>query len=363
MLQQAIINVNNKFAKVSKMVNDEAHGINPRMVEMEETIYTVEEENRQLRFELDIAKGLISKQNEEIGILRNRLTTMAGRSMRNNITIGGLPEKEGEKPKVLVKEFLKDKMEVVADMKDLKIVHRMGSQHNINNPRIMVAKCTHDLKEKIFKKKSALKDQTNEMGKGYFISKQIPDEWAEEQRDLREAIKKAKQVNATKEQEGMEKDVIQVKNRILYINKEPQRKLLAVPKPAELFVEKTEQDKIDRMKFYSSDSKTEEGSYFTAHVVKTQSMTEIRRAYIKVRQMHPSASHIPFSFRFKNVEGSQDDREIGASSRMLKTMQNNNIINMCVFVVRYYGGKHLGPKRHKIIENVLLEATAKALSK
>ena len=254
MLQSAIVNINNKFAKVSQMFNDEENGLNPRLVEAEESVYAMEEENKQLRFELEIAKGIINKQDQEISIIRDRMTAMTARSMRKNITISGLVEKEQEVPKEVVKKFFSEQMNIQAQPDKIKVAHRIGLQQYPKVPRLMVVKLDNDLKDSVLKKKPELKEKTNEFGKGFYISKQIPDEWAEQQRELNESIRKAKAVNDSKE-DGAEKDSIQVKNRNLYINKEPQKKLLAVPKPAELFVEKAEQDKIDRMKLYSSDIK------------------------------------------------------------------------------------------------------------
>ena len=143
----------------------------------------------------------------------------------------------------------------------------------------------------------------------------------------------------------------------------PQKKILNAPKTQDLFPEKGEQDKIDKMKLYSSTTKIEEGSTFVAHALKTQSLTEIKREYVKVKQSHPQASHVMAAFVCKNMEGHQDDREYGASVKMLQEIKTQNATNICVFVVREYSGVHIGPCRHTIIRNVLNEAIAKATQK
>ena len=98
--------------------------------------------------------------------------------------------------------------------------------------------------------------------------------------------------------------------------------MLAVPKTADLFPEKAEQDKIDRMRLQNSSTQIEQSSSFTAHAIKTQSMTEIRRGYIKVKQMFPAAAHIMAAYIFKSYEGHQDDGEHGASSKILQELSD-----------------------------------------
>jgi uncharacterized YigZ family protein len=68
-----------------------------------------------------------------------------------------------------------------------------------------------------------------------------------------------------------------------------------------------------------------------------------------LKQLHPKARHFVTAFRFLNqynqiVEGSNDDGEPKGSSAkpILKVLQGNNLINVAVIVVRYFGGTLLG---------------------
>ena len=102
---------------------------------------------------------------------------------------------------------------------------------------------------------------------------------------------------------------------------------------------------MDRIKFQISTSVEERGSKFKAFATKLQSLTEVKRAYIKMRQTFPSASHIMAAYTIKNNDGYQDDREFGAAVKILKTIkQQQGISNMAVFVVREHAGLHIGPK-------------------
>ena len=78
-----------------------------------------------------------------------------------------------------------------------------------------------------------------------------------------------------------------------------------------------------------------------------------------MRQLHPSATHIMAAYRIKTHEGSQDDREYGASYRMLETLKTQDSSNAAVSVVRYHKGPNIGPRRHVLIEKVVMEALTK----
>ena len=220
-----------------------------------------------------------------------------------------------------------------------------------------------DLRELVLANKKNLKGKKNANKHFYSVCKLLPDEWSEQRRELQQAVFKAHHANDNKD-ETQEKDRIEIKNRTLFINKVPQKKLLQPPKIADLFPERGEQEKIDRMKLYSSAMATAESSSFNAHVIKTQSTTEVRCGYVKVKQMFPQAAHIMAAFTIKNnIEGYQDDREFGAAVRILETINGTGTPNIAVYVVRDYDGTHIGPRRHVLIETVVKEAIAKATQK
>ena len=98
-------------------------------------------------------------------------------------------------------------------------------------------------------------------------------------------------------------------------------------------------------------------------MLKLQSLTEVKRSYVKMRQLHPSATHIVGAYSIKNNDGYQDDREYGAGYRILNVINNNAYGNIAVFVVRYHGGHNIGPKRHLLMEKVTVDALARTKSK
>ena len=240
--------------------------------------------------------------------------------MKDNIIIHGLvADEHNETPTTTVEEFLQDKMELEFHTSQIITARRMGiPSPNPTTPRMMLVTLRSDLKDLIMSNLAKLKGKKNTNDKGYRIQKQLPESWTEENRQLRAAVQTAKKANDAKTDE-QEKDHIQVRNCVLYMNKVAQKKqYLKAPPAVDMFPDQAEQDKLDKIKFSASATTDDNGSSFTAFALKVSSMTEVRRAYVKLKQLHPSASHIVASYAFKNFEGFQDDREYGAGYRILE---------------------------------------------
>ena len=334
MIVQAILNVNNKFSTVHDMFNEANDGIDPRTSDCEDKLATLAEENKQLRFELDLVKGMHSKLEFENASLKAKVTALTAQQMKNNLTFAGLINDEAnEIPIDVVSDFLTEKMHLDFPKSQVISARRIGFP-TMNKPRLMVAELHPDLKQLILSNVKALKGVHNENGKPYSIFKQLLDQWAEERRQVQEAVKKARNEN-DKKPETQEKDIIEVKKGKLYINKKEQKlQTLRAPRAADVFVDKQEQDKIDKIKMKNSTPIEEKDSRFTAFATKLQSIHEVRRAYVKMRQLYPSAAHIMAAYVLKNSnEGHQDDQEHGSSVKILKTLKDQSVNNMAVFVV------------------------------
>ena len=89
------------------------------------------------------------------------------------------------------------------------------------------------------------------------------------------------------------------------------------------------------------------------YTVSTESTDVIQNAYYKVRFLHPSASHVICAYILPSdglfAMDYCDDGEHGAGRTLLKFMQQHEMTCRAIFIVRYFGGKKLGPKRHECI--------------
>ena len=358
---EAINKLSARFSVIHTMVNHASDGLDTRIEAAQdqsgdnnEIITELKKENSSLKREVEILKGYIIKQHSEIDVLRSRTTELVARSMSANLTITGILEEENENCKELVLNFIRDIMKLECADDQLLVAHRLG-ENKEDSQCPMIIKCTYKLKELLLDNKTKLAKKTNTNDIKYYINKQLPDQWNEEKREQREEIAKAKKEAKKTKQEIS----IKMVNNKLLINNQPVIKHLMAPKPQDLFVDSNEQDKIEKIKVHNSNALPVRKCSFTAYAVKCSSMTEVRRAYVKMRQIYTSAEHIPAAYQIKNGEGYQDDREFGASHKMLKTLQAHDVKNVAVFVVRFYGGEHLGPRRHEAIKQVVEEVIAK----
>ena len=223
----------------------------------------------------------------------------------------------------------------------------------------MVATLHPNLRELVLSNLKNLKGKLNSNGKAYKISKQLPDQWVEENRKLKEDLYKAKKRNSEKSDDEQQ-DTIEIRNRTLYVNKEPVKtSYLKPPSTADLFQEKTEQDRLDKIKYSVSAVQEERGSKFSSYALRVQSLSEVKWAYVHLRQVHPSASHIVAAYSIKNGEGYADDREYAAGHRILNILNTNGHGNTAAFVVRYHDGINLGPRRHILMQKVVTEALSR----
>ncbi|KAJ8301220.1 hypothetical protein KUTeg_020207 [Tegillarca granosa] len=108
------------------------------------------------------------------------------------------------------------------------------------------------------------------------------------------------------------------------------------------------------------------GNHFIAEGGKSVSIAQVRNIYKKVASnpVHASANHRILVYRTKDNngkthEGYSDDGEHGAGRKLLKVMQDQGLNNCTFVIVRRFGGRHLGPKRFNIMEDVMLQVAGK----
>ena len=128
------------------------------------------------------------------------------------------------------------------------------------------------------------------------------------------------------------------------------------------YTDKSEKEKQEKIKLVASDPQTESDSLSQAYAFKTGQMHEVRRAYRKIKRLHPAADHVVAAYIIRSHKGYQDDREYGAAHRLLKKVEGENTNNVAVYVVRYFSGLHLGPRRFEIINECGIQAVRRLTS-
>lgn len=324
---------------------------------VEKQMQTVMEANVDLRDEVEILKGTVHKQSNQITALQHKLTDQIARSMENNLIITGIM---GDTPKAntrnQVLRFLSETLEINFNPYDVLEVNRMGAPIR-NKSRPILVQCTIGLRKFIVWNIENLQSKTNANGERYFINQQVPEQIAEQKRENRQIIKETRKLEEHKKDN--EKSTILVRNNVLYINGEKKKKQVTPPTVLQLFPEEDEQRKINKIKFVNTDTRPERGSTFTAHACKVMTVEEVRKAYIRISQDFPSADHIAVAYSVRDTLGFHDNQEFGSGFRLLDTIKASMEDNIAVFLVRQYGGTHLGPRRFTIMRELTEEVLQK----
>jgi hypothetical protein len=102
---------------------------------------------------------------------------------------------------------------------------------------------------------------------------------------------------------------------------------------------------------------TEDGSTFMGHSAKVERKTDVSAVMSKILEDRSlaGATHNIYAYRILNedgdiTEGFRDDGEHGAGYKLLEFLKNKEAEDVMVVATRWYGNRHMGPKRFKCIE-------------
>lgn len=326
--------------------------------ETTQAIQSLMEENVQLRDELDVLKGIVHKLSNQLDTTNSKVHQLVAKSMEDNLVFTGiLGDIPKANPRKQLQEFLTHEMGLY-DIRDSDIltVYRMG-QFKENKTRPIVAHCVPELRRYIMNNAPTLKNRKNEKDGKYFINPQLPEAISEHHREIRQAIKDQK--NKEQDLPQGSKSTFVVRNDKLFINGQLKRKKIVVPKVQQLFPEEKEQKEISAIKMRFFHTQPEKGSQFKAAILKTDSLDILHKAYIKLFQKYPTADHIAVASIIKGEEHFNDNGEFGSGYRILRCLKQANSNNTVVFLIRFFGGIHLGPRRFSIITDLVTAALEK----
>jgi uncharacterized YigZ family protein len=85
-------------------------------------------------------------------------------------------------------------------------------------------------------------------------------------------------------------------------------------------------------------------SRFIAYYYEIENVDEVKRILEDLKNDNKKARHMPYAYRLNNTAGKSDDKEPNNTAGMpiYRTLENNNLQNRLIVVVRYFGGVKLG---------------------
>ena len=294
-----------------------------------------------LKEENEFMKGTLVRQNEKIEVLEEKIERLTARSMNKNLIFSGIEEKEDENTVDELETFFSDKLSM--SLPEFHSAHRLG-QPNQKGIRPIVVECTSvKVKNKILENAKNLKDQKNSRNDPYFINEQLPEGLNEKKKKAFYKIRE----NAKKPTDDQVK--MKYSGGRLFINGQLDRPTIVPPSPEDIFMmDNDDKHKMEKIKLVLGKTQSEKGSTFYGVAAKVQSVQDARRAYTQVRINDPSATHIIAAYKLGGENGACDfcdDGEHGGGVRVKKAIEDEKRCGVCVFVVRHYGGEHLGYRR------------------
>ena len=90
---------------------------------------------------------------------------------------------------------------------------------------------------------------------------------------------------------------------------------------------------------------TIKNSKFIGVIIPIESKTDIKNNLNKLKEEYRNATHYCYAFNLINDKGFSDDGEPNktAGIRILNVIEGNDLVNILVVVIRYFGGIKLGP--------------------
>lgn len=85
-------------------------------------------------------------------------------------------------------------------------------------------------------------------------------------------------------------------------------------------------------------------SKFIAYAFKISNKEEIDEILAELKKEHRKARHLPYAYKFDNNIKKSDDKEPGntAGGPILNIIEKNDLNNILIVIVRYFGGIKLG---------------------
>ena len=338
--------VESLIKKLSEDVKDLKHSVADLVNENIELRTNVEV----LQKRLQITEGLTLRNQSKILQQTDQITDLKCRSMRDNVVINGIPEgtnETWEQSKEKFKTFLKDDLKI-QDTNDVMIdrVHRTG-QKNGRKPRPLIAKLINTTsKDTIFKNVKNLKNK-----KEISVQEQLPPEVSECRKRLWAKYKEAKTNSANKVSWATDRLII---NGVSYSSKDENIEI----NPAE-----SSRKNID---LHHTAHVVVEDSTFMGHAVRISSKEDVSDVLAELLKDKAvaGATHNVYAYRVQDANGqiferSKDDGEHGAGYQILKMLREREETNVMIVVTRWFGTKHLGPRRFQCIK----ESAENALQK
>ena len=307
-----------------------------------------------LRDQIGVLHGIVQKQAQQHYITRLQGEQTQIRNVRDNLLITGLDgdgEEETETTTAeLVTDFFNQTMKVEKPI-PLKGAIRIGNA----DPKTILVKLKNNAdKMEIFKKGKELKGVKNSKDSEIYVNSQLPQFLQEKKKWYRHLIKyNSTLTGSNKKTMTLKRGELLVDGKVFYPSvREPDIHEIMFPR---------DEKHVERIKLQKGEEIRKGNCVFVAYAASVCSVGDVRAAYTKVMRLNSNALHVSCGYRisgrdFIHLRGIVDNDEHGAGRTIYFVLEDSNIFNKAVFLVRYYGNKHLGPQRFQLMKEAVKSA-------
>lgn len=327
------------------------------------------EDSKRLVQEMTIMQGILQKHSQKLSVADHRLIDLTKRGMEQNLILHGVEDLPADddveslsnnaRNKLATLRFLQQYFSAEIVLEEIWKAHRTGAPKP-GKVRPMVVKVAYRVKELVMENLSKIKGLKNSLEQTLFVSEQIPEGFSETKKKLSQDLKNLHDEN--KKKPVSERRNITVNNDRIVIDGEIHQELVTTPQPKDLFLNQAEQLKVNEIRatFAYTEETIVMNSMFSGIAVKVHSIEEVNRAYRAVAQQFSAMDHIMLAYSLKESgeirRGTCEDGEFGAARRMSSVLAENHARNCAIFIVRQYGGLHLGFGRFQAIDSITKQA-------
>lgn len=321
----------------------------------EEDISQILQELKETKAQVHTLSKIVIHQDQQITILNGKMVDMQMRSMHANIVISGIPEHKKEDLYKEVQHFIENELGM-QELIPLEYARCLGT--GTSRPILIQLRHPRD-KTKIFDNVGNLKGRKNQNGEYFFVAEHLPDALNEQRRRQNDLMAE------NKKKPSQHKQDMKIQYGKLKINNKPYEKQIVTPTPRELlFPDRYTKSNSSRLQIHRGEDDIRNSSKFISYAAEVKDMDDIQAAYFWVKRKHAEATHVACAYRLPgddtpSLQDFEDDGEFGAGRTMLKLLTENRHMNIATFLVRYYGGKHVGPGRFEVFRQVTSTAIKK----
>lgn len=338
---------------VNAQIGTDMRKLQGRMSDNEKEMDDLRTELQDYKFQMKLIANVVTRQDQQIQSLTRKLTDAQQREMYPNLVISGIIERPNENTLQAFNMFVQNQLEI-QELIPAHRAYRIGQGRT--RPIVVELRDPSHQKGKIYNNAGKLKGKVNEEGGKFFITDHLPEQYNEERRRANELFYENKK-------KGKEDKLnMSIKKGRLLIDDKQYVKAIKVPGPKELFKPDDKQwelaDEIDMVK---GEEEVKHKSKFVAYAAAVQDLKDVQAAYVKVKTKFASASHVVCAYRLPGkhsptLQDYTDDGEIGAGRVILNTLKEEKLMNVVIFMIRHFGGQHLGPIRFDLMRKVTQSA-------